>query len=99
MLQIENGKIDHPIQVDGPLALYGMALCNIHVLPGGKLSLFGMACDGVTVEAESWAILNGTVTGDVVNNGGDIFISGLVNGRVVQNAGSTVVHPNALVRY
>jgi hypothetical protein len=43
-------------------------------------------------------LLNGTVNGDVANNGGRLEINGTVNGHVHDMAGQTVIDPDAVVR-
>ncbi|BDU71546.1 hypothetical protein METEAL_07200 [Mesoterricola silvestris] len=43
-------------------------------------------------------MLNGTVKGGVVNNGGEISITGTVHGVVVKKAGTTVIQSCAVIK-
>lgn len=94
MLRTESGKIDGPLQIDGPFTLFGMITGEVTVISGGGLTVNGMLGDSLSVEQGGWAIINGSISGDVINNGGDIQIRGSINGTVIENAGTTIVHPS-----
>lgn len=79
-MKTENGKIEGDVQVTDALQMNGMFTGNVEVLAGGHLILNGTACKSVTSKLGSILEINGTVAGDVVDEGGKIFIRGVVLG-------------------
>jgi hypothetical protein len=75
-----------------------MVVGNVTVTPGVTLELSGTVIGGVNLEPSSRAFLRGTVNGDVTNQGGGLEVWGSVKGRIYRNGGTTVVHPNAIVK-
>jgi autotransporter passenger strand-loop-strand repeat protein len=60
------------------------------VKSGGSLDVSGMVSGDVTVERGGYAVIRGSVSGTVINNGGTVEIRGMAN-RLQANSGETKV--------
>jgi len=96
-MNIEQGKIAGDVEISNQLQMQGMFTDNVTVKKGGFLLLQGMALKSVVVEVGAIADISGTVSGDVVNNGGKINISGVIKGSILDNSGITEIMDGAIV--
>ena len=96
-MQVEHGKVEGDVEIIGEYQMHGMFTGNLVVKADGSLMLHGIATKSVTLESGSFVNVLGTVSGDVINNGGELKISGIVAGKVVENSGVTVIDSSALV--
>lgn len=80
-MKFENGKIDGDIQIAEPIEMHGMFTGNVTVVPGGFLKLHGMACKSVTCKGGGKLVVHGTISGDLIDAGGDIEVRGMVRGQ------------------
>lgn len=93
-MNIESGKIDDDYEITEDLQLNGMITGCSSVKSGAVLQLDGIVGKDVIVEQGGTAIINGTVSGNVINRGGTIEIYGVVYGNV---NGSALIDDNAVV--
>jgi len=96
-MQSENGMLKGDIQVEHDLQLNGMVTGSVTVLRGAHFRLNGTACKDLIVEAGSSAEVNGRVSGNVVNVGGDLVIRGVIDGSLKTVSGSTQTDPSARI--
>lgn len=80
------------------LVLHGMVIGSVTVDAGGYLQLNGTVTRDVAILSGGTAEINGTVRGDVRNEGGQVRVHGVVLGRLHRTAGSTYVHPEAVIK-
>lgn len=59
--------------------------------------LTGVHRGTVTVVAGASLVLAGTVSGDVINDGGDVEVYGSIDGRLVYEGGTTYVDSGAAI--
>lgn len=61
--------------------------------------LTGVRRGSVTVDAGARLILTdtGTVSGDLINDGGSVEVAGSVDGRLIHRGGTTELTPDAVV--
>lgn len=81
-MSIEHGKIEGDYEVLEDLQLYGMITGNAVVKKRATLELFGRIAKNLTVERGAKVVIKGTVSGDVINQGGTVEIYGIVRGNV-----------------
>lgn len=72
------GKVDEDVVINDESELTGMITGNVRVTTGGVLVLRGMCCRDVIVETGARLIVRGTVSGAVINRGGEVTIFGAV---------------------
>ena len=84
-MQVEHGKVEGDVEITGEFQMHGMFTGNVVVKAGGSLILHGMATKSVTLESGSFVNIFGTVSGDVINNGGQLQVSGIVAGKIIKN--------------
>jgi cytoskeletal protein CcmA (bactofilin family) len=96
-MNTENGKIEGDVEITFELKMHGMFLGNVTVKNGGYLILHGMATKSLVVEPGAAVEIFGMVIGNVINNGGKLFIAGRVNGQIIENAGITNISDNASI--
>lgn len=77
------------------LILHGIFDGNAIVKEGGVLKLFGRVSKNVIVEPGGIAHILGMVFGDVINKGGELYISGTILGQLVKESGITKVEQKA----
>ncbi|WP_448682577.1 hypothetical protein [Pseudomonas nicosulfuronedens] len=77
--------------------LLGIIAGSVVVKNGAMLLLEGVINGDLTLEANSSAIIRGTVSGSVFNNGGKLEIRGVVTRAVHRNGGETLVHRHAII--
>lgn len=94
---IERGKIEGDTEVTYELELRGMITGDAIIKDGGVLHLRGMVCRDLVVEEGGKVFLRGMVSGNTINNGGELEIWGTVVGRLMKNSGVTRVHPEAAI--
>ncbi|OOE42695.1 hypothetical protein [Salinivibrio kushneri] len=85
------------VEITSELNMNGMFLGNVTIKDGGYLVLNGMAKKSLVVEYGAVVEIPGMVTGDVINNGGNLSISGMVCGQVIENEGTTNITENASI--
>ena len=75
----------------GKIYVRGSVLGNMHVESGGRVHLFGTIHGSVTLAEDTKVILGGYVKGDILNNGGRLFIEAKskITGKVKTYAGET----------
>jgi cytoskeletal protein CcmA (bactofilin family) len=86
-----------PLEVANELALYGMITGDVTVLAGGYLHLNGTCCANLRVEPGATVALDGTVAGNVSNDGGTLHVRGRISGQLLRFRGETTVYPGAVV--
>lgn len=96
-VRIEQGTLTGDTEVRDHLAMYGLALGDLHVLSGGTLDLYGLCQRNLVVQPGAVVRIFGLVNGDVMNNGGSVHVLGTVQGLVTNNRGTVRVEPNAVV--
>ena len=96
-MQIEKGKIEGDVAVEGDFQLDGMINGSAYVKQGGRFYLKGMVVGGLTVEEGGHAEVRGMVNGDATNVGGTLEVYGMVLGAVRGSSVSTFVDSNAIV--
>ena len=86
-MNTEHGKINGDVEITSELKMHGMFTGNVTVKDGGFLILHGMATKTLIMEQGAIVEIHGTVTGDVINKGGKLSISGMVLGQIIEQAG------------
>jgi cytoskeletal protein CcmA (bactofilin family) len=96
-MNTENGKIEGDIEITSELNMHGMFTGNVTVKNGGHLMLHGMATKSLYLEQGSVVEISGTVSGNVINNGGKLFVTGTIFGQIIEQAGETHIAVGASV--
>lgn len=88
---IPGQRFSEDIQLNG--AVMGSAV----IANRSEFILNGVIDGDLHLEEGAKATVNGTVKGNVFNEGGELKIFGMVNGRVVQRRGKLFVSPKAFI--
>jgi hypothetical protein len=96
-MNTEHGNLEGDNEIFSELKLHGMITGNAIVKNGGVLHLHGIVSRNLIVEPGGIANIPGMVSGDVINKGGELYISGTIVGQLVKVAGITNVEPNAAI--
>lgn len=91
------GKHEGNLVLNGNLELTGMICGDLVVSSGCRANVDGVVTGRIIVEKDGVAILNGTVSNGLTNNGGRAEIFGYVVGGVNDISGDTIIHPNARI--
>lgn len=70
---------------------------QVTVKENKTLVLHGMIVGSLYLEDRSDVKVHGTVSKDIINQGGNLEIFGTVNGRIFNNSGTIFIDPNAKV--
>jgi cytoskeletal protein CcmA (bactofilin family) len=92
----EHGKIDGDLLLAEDLELRGMVTGTITVSAGKSLALYGMCGGDLVIEAGARASIDGTVAGNVTNNG-IVEVRGMVLGSVQSQNGTVRYSKEAMV--
>lgn len=92
----ETGKLDGDHRLGEDLDLRGTVVGTVTVPDGITFELDGMVTGDLIVETGGRTVVHGTVSGSVVNRGGNIVIYGMV-GAIHELAGTTVIDSNAAI--
>ena len=81
------------VREGGKFYLRGSILGNLFVEPGGRVHIYGQIHGSVTVFEGTKLIHSGVIKGDLINEGGRLFIErkSKVNGKVRTRSGETKV--------
>ena len=90
-------KINGDYTIDADLEFHGMVTGNATVIKNVNLILHGMICKSLSVEKDGFAVIYGTISGDLVNKGGRVEVFGMVNGKLIENYGETIIHSGAVI--
>ncbi|ROQ39955.1 hypothetical protein EDF46_1590 [Frondihabitans sp. PhB188] len=83
-----SGTISHPLTVEEPIVLTGVAPRGALVCEGGSLDLRGVVGDRLTIEPGGYVLLSGTCDATVtIHSGGLLEVAGTLNGRIARNDG------------
>lgn len=93
----EFGKIQENLLITDELCLFGMCTGNITVESGGALYLHGMCTGNIEVGKDGRVVIEGMCTGNILNSGGILEVNGVIRGTLHEVAGTTEVHPKALI--
>jgi len=96
-MRVEHGKIEGDLSIYEHFTLHGMITGTLTVKDGGQVMLHGMVSRDLILDPGSKVDLHGTVTGNVLNRGGQLRVFGTINGSIREEGGSTVVEPGAVV--
>ena len=97
-MQVIHGTLDAPLCVTGSLAIHGTVGGVVRVMPTGELVLRGVCKGSIVVAAGARAEIWGIVEGNIINQGGDLYIAGLVEGYVDRAEGRTTTAPDFRAR-
>lgn len=97
MIEIE-GKLERNITIDEDTILKGMIVGDVVVLGSAEFVLRGMMEGNLSIRENTTVYLNGTVNGDVINNGGSLEVYETINGRLFRERGNTFIDGNAVVQ-
>jgi hypothetical protein len=86
------------LEIDDDFTLLGMVTGDIIVVANGNLQLDGTCGRNLILEEGSTVFLNGTVSGNVYNRGGELEVYGVIYGRLHKDAGQTIVDSDAVIR-
>jgi len=89
--------VEEDLHVYSRLALFAPVTRPVIVHNGGHFQLFGPCAASLVVRPGGAAVVYDLVTGDAVNEGGELHVHGKVLGAVRRTAGNTVIHPLASV--
>jgi cytoskeletal protein CcmA (bactofilin family) len=93
-MQVVRGTLDAPLCVTDALAVHGTVTGPVRVMSTAELVLRGVCKGDIVVAPGARAEIWGIVEGNVINQGGDVYLSGLVEGYVDRAAGHTDVAPD-----
>jgi cytoskeletal protein CcmA (bactofilin family) len=81
------------VREGGKFYLRGSILGNLFVEPGGRVHIYGQIHGSVTIFEKTKLIHSGVIKGDLINEGGRLFIErkSKVNGKVRTRSGETKV--------
>ncbi|MFT3777792.1 MAG: hypothetical protein QM772_05855 [Ottowia sp.] len=71
------------VKIDEPVEMHGLYVGNVTVKAGGLLVLRGMVNGNLTVCRGAAARVAGMVRGDLIDEGGQVEVSGMVSGRTL----------------
>jgi len=98
-----SGALSHPLTVEEPTVLTGVAQHGVLVCEGGSLDLRGVVADRLTIEPGGYVLLSGRCEASVsIHEGGLLEIAGTLVGPVTRNEGEvwamagSVIHGRAL---
>jgi hypothetical protein len=92
-----NHKIEGDARIEEDMEFSGIVNGNLVVASGATLHLRGIVNGNLALEPSSRVELHGIVNGGVENRGGHLEVWGIVNGGLSRQAGTTIVHPKAIV--
>ena len=98
-MRLFNDKIEGNTSINEDTQLNGMIVGDTTVLENTMFELNGMIVGNLIIKKSSTVYLYGTVTRDVVNEGGRLEVFGTVNGKVFRKDGDTLVDSRAIIRY
>ena len=96
MATVHRGQIDERIEVADLLTVIGVVQGGAHVGPGATLRVEGELHGLLTIEVEGTAVVDGVVSGEVVNHG-YLMVAGRLTGRVSHDAGMIAVAAGSVV--
>ncbi len=97
-MDIEAGTWAGDKVISAPFILLGTVTGTMLVVAGGQLDLRGTCGGPLILLAGAQATVQGTVEGVVVNYRGTLEVFGTVQGTIHRLAGSTTLHPGAIVQ-
>ena len=74
-----------------------MVVGSVNVKNKSTLIIGGMVCGSVEVGFGCSAVINGTVTGDIINFG-IAEINGVIEGKIIDTTGDTYISKNAIIK-
>jgi hypothetical protein len=83
-----SGALAHPLTIEEPTVLTGVAQHGVVVCEGGSLDLRGVVADRLTIEPGGYVLLSGRCEASVsIHEGGLLEIAGTLVGPVTRNEG------------
>ena len=96
-MSADHGTIEGTRRLADGLDWHGMVTGTVSVAPGRRLEVRGPVCRDLVREAGSSVHLDGTVSDDADNRGGELLVHGSIGGTVHCGGGTTVIAPGAAI--
>jgi hypothetical protein len=91
-------RVQGPLIVDEPVAVYGLVVTHVHVTRRGELHLHGVVLGDVRVSPYGRAAIHGRVGGTVFNDDGEVEVRGVVGNVCSSDDASTVIAETAIIQ-
>ena len=94
--RVHRGQVDERIEVADLVTVVGVLHHGAHVGPGATLRVEGDLHGLLIIEPEGTVVVDGAVTGEVINCG-YLMVAGQLAGRIRQDSGMTAVAAGSFV--
>ena len=93
---VHRGQIDEHVEVADLVTVVGVVCVGAHVGPGATLRVEGDVHGLLVIEPEGTVVVDGAVTGEVINRG-YLMVAGQLVGRICHDSGMIAVAAGSLV--